>query len=277
MSPGDGATLEAQLVTPEGETRVLVWQTAPVPVDDGLEAGVLWSGTDITEMRWLTEAKDAAESASLAKSRFLANMSHEVRTPMGGILGMIELLLETDLDTSQQRFAQTLDRTARNLLNILNDILDFSKIEAGKLELEHVVFDLEETMIEVVELFEEGATPQGPRTRVGDRWRRSHHASGRSHSSSSGAFEPDRNAIKFTSHGSVRVCVELDPDGRVRFEVADSGVGLKPEARDQIFESFSQADGSTTRRYGGTGLGLAISDQLSHMMGGRDRRRQCLR
>ncbi len=220
----------------------------------------------------LRTAKEVAEAASKAKSEFLANMSHEIRTPMNGVLGTTELLLNTDLTDKQRHLASTVHRSGRTLLAIINDILDFSKIEAGKLDLEVVDFDLSQVLDESLELFSEAARRKGlqltetiaPTVPVylrGDpvRFRQI-------------VMNLLSNAIKFTDRGGVSVSAESlstnERDAVIKIAIADTGIGIPPDAKGRIFEAFSQADGSTTRRYGGTGLGLSIARQLAGLMGG---------
>ena len=220
----------------------------------------------------LQRARDAAQQASASKAQFLANISHEIRTPMNAILGMTELTLETELSAEQREYLGTTKTSVDSLLTLINDLLDLSKIEAGKLTLEEIPFSLSDTIGDTVRTMAVRAAEKGielsatldpsvPDAVVGDPGRVRQIL-----------FNLIGNAIKFTNVGKVQVAVAVDSMTAagigLHFVVSDTGIGIPEDVRDSIFESFSQADGSTTRKYGGTGLGLAITADLVKMMGG---------
>ncbi len=210
----------------------------------------------------------AAEAASVAKSEFLANMSHEIRTPMNGVIGMTDVLSATDMTPRQRACVDVIQSSGGALLTIINDILDFSKIEAGRIELERAPFSLRRAIEDVATLISARAAERGVELTV------------RVAPDLPELFDGDAgrirqiltnligNAAKFTHEGSIDVTAARDEQGRVKIEIADTGIGIPPDKIGRIFEKFEQADNSTTRRYGGTGLGLAISKQLVELMGG---------
>ena len=261
----------------DGDPRWLLTTKVPLRSAHGKVVGLVGTARDITDQKAaeaeLIAAKEAAEAATRAKSEFLANMSHEIRTPMNGVIGMTSLLMDTPLDDEQRDFVKTIRGSGDALLAIINDILDFSKIEAGMLDLEHEPFDVREAVegavrivsprvaadrVELVAAVDDGV----PETVLGDVTR-----------VRQVLLNLLSNAAKFTSEGSIRITVGATAlDGgqcELVFAVEDTGIGIPADKLDAVFGSFSQADASTTRRYGGTGLGLAICQRLVSMMGGK--------
>jgi two-component system sensor histidine kinase/response regulator len=275
LEPGEVSVAEYRILRRDGGT---VWVRNESVIVEEPNGSRYWQGfmVDVTQRRRaeqeMRKAREAAESANRAKSRFLANMSHEIRTPMNGVIGMTDLLLDSDLSAEQRELAETVRSSGEHLLSVINDILDFSKIEAGKLEIETIDFDLRVLAEHTASLLAEGAQKKGlelvgsigpgvPTALRGD--------PGRLRQVLVNLLS---NAVKFTEEGEVvlRVALlgETADTATVRFEVRDTGIGMTEGQRIRLFSAFSQADASTTRRYGGTGLGLAISKQLVEMMGG---------
>ena len=260
---------EDALAREDGSTVFMRWTVHPWRDAHGRVAGVVLA---VQSIDVLVRARPAALEGSRLKSEFVANMSHEIRTPMNGVIGMTRLLLDTPLTAEQREYAEVIDQSGRALLEIINDILDFSKIEAGRIDLEHVDFDLRRAVREVLGSFAEAAHAKGlellclirhdvPNALRGD--------PGRLRQVLTNLVG---NAVKFTEKGEVVLRVTLDEPqddaALVRFEVRDTGIGIDGELKPRLFQSFVQADGSASRRYGGTGLGLAISKRLVSLMGG---------
>jgi PAS domain S-box-containing protein len=273
--PGETVGLQFRLRHNDGRWIVLEGTATNLLADPGVR-GFVVNSRDVTDRERaaaeLSAARDAALSASVTKSQFLASMSHEIRTPMNAIIGLTDLLLDTPLESEQREFASGVQGAAEGLLGIINDILDFSKVEAGKLEIEAVPFDLGLVVEDVAAMLGEVANAKGiellahcrpdvPTALVGDPTRLRQIL-----------LNLTSNAVKFTERGEVVIRVELvggEPGvARLRLEVSDTGVGIADDDRERLFDPFSQADASTTRRFGGTGLGLAIVKQLVELMDG---------
>jgi PAS domain S-box-containing protein len=268
---------EEEVTSRTGDKTWLLTTKVPLFDKTGRVTGIAGVGRDITERQKIEKeshrAKEVAEAASRAKSEFLANMSHEIRTPLNGVMGMTDLALDTQLTAEQRDYLETVKSSSDSLLTVINDILDFSKIEAGKIDLEKVDFNLRdsvESTLKTVALRadEKGlellceVAPEVPEIVCGDSTRLRQVV-----------INLVGNAIKFTERGEIVVKVQLESRNGaeciLHFIVSDTGIGIPEEKRESIFAPFSQADTSTTRKYGGTGLGLTISTRLVEMMGGK--------
>lgn len=271
---GEVLTADKDVWRPEGwdQDQYLRWEVRPWYQYDGKIGGIMMFTQDITEAYLQQEeykkAKIQAEQANIAKSEFLANMSHEIRTPLNGVIGFTDLVLKTQLTESQNQYLSIVNQSANALLSIINDILDFSKIEAGKLELDIDKVDLYEFCSQASDIISYQAQNKGlelllnvssnlPRFVYIDEVRLKQIL-----------VNLMGNAVKFTPAGEIELKVtQLDKEDRLRFEVRDTGIGIRPEKAHKIFEAFLQEDVSTTKKYGGTGLGLTISNKLLALMG----------
>jgi PAS domain S-box-containing protein len=254
--------------------RWFAWEDHPIRNETGQLTEIQSVGRDITEQRQmelaLREARDKAEEASRAKSMFLATMSHEIRTPMNGVIGMTGLLLDTSLTPEQRSYATAVRESGEALLGIINDILDFSRIESGAMPMEDTAFSPRTLIESVAELLSQRCAEKGIEIAT------------YAHPRFAGSIISDEgrvrqillnltgNAVKFTDQGGVRISAQPDEDPAfIRFEIADTGIGISDEALPKVFQEFTQADSSLARRYGGTGLGLAITQRLVSALGGK--------
>ena len=276
IARGETIDREETCLDSAGEEMVLLTTKVPLRAPDGRIIGIMGIGRNITERvraeRQMREAREAAEAANRAKSNFVANMSHEVRTPMNGVIGLAELLLETRLDAQQRDYAESIHESGKTLLTIINDILDFSKIEAGKLDLETLDMDLRGIVEDVGRVLALQAHRKGLELALNIDPALPDAVKGDPNRIRQILLNLGGNAVKFTAAGEVVLDLEVlesESSGTlVRIQVRDTGIGIPAKRLENLFQPFSQVDASTTRRFGGTGLGLSIVRRLVELMGG---------
>jgi len=276
LSSGAKKVIELWAKDDSGNLRLLETHKSLVSDENENAIGIIGISRDVTERHndreELHRAKEEAEAANIAKSMFLANMSHEIRTPMNGIIGMTDILQQSQLTEEQQEFVRIISLSGNNLLTIINDILDFSKIEAGRIVMEKIDFKISEPIEETTKLLQFKAQQKGLKLEAEISSKIPELVNGDPLRTKQILINLVNNAIKFTEKGSVKIKIEVielkKTAIKVLFKVIDSGIGISEEGKQKLFKAFSQTDASTSRKFGGTGLGLTISKRLVELMNG---------